>query len=97
MSDIPPMNRVPVWAPRFLEVKEMGVAEWVPGPPGSGPPTMVVLHFAAQMPDGSLAQFGLRLKSPAAVNRLIAMLERHRNGVWPSGHQNAADVSLGGG
>lgn len=67
-------------AARFREIEEVGVAEWCPTPDGSGPAEAVVLHFRIRGEDEDL---GLRLKSPGAVNRLIAMLERHRDSVWP--------------
>lgn len=41
----------------------------------------LVLEFGGSL-DG--AEFILRLKSRKEANRLIAVLERHRDGVWPT-------------
>jgi hypothetical protein len=84
-ANLPPGNRVPRPLGRgyaggeIRPIAEYGVGSWCPTQDGSGPATAVVLHFT--MADGQ--QFGLRLKSARAVDELIAMLERHRNDVWP--------------
>lgn len=55
------------------------VGSWCPTPDGSGPATAVVLQVNI---DGMPDMF-LRLKSPAAVDELIAALQRHKADVWP--------------
>lgn len=59
-----------------------GVFEWTPEPDGKGKPEMIclVLELGADL-DG--AQIVLRIKSRPEANRLIEILQRHRDGVWP--------------
>lgn len=77
---LPPANRVPQNVEgRFRNVQQIGVASWCPTPDGSGPAEAVALHFAA----AGMGEFAVRLKTARAVDELIAMLERHRNDVWP--------------
>lgn len=55
------------------------IGSWCPTPDGSGPATAVCLQVAISgMPD-----MFLRLNSPAAVEEMIAALERHKADVWP--------------
>ena len=58
------------------------VCEWTPEKDGRGKPEMVcfVLHLGADL-DG--AQVVVRIKSRPEANRLINILRRHRDGVWP--------------
>lgn len=66
---------------RIIQIDEYGVFEWHEEKDGQGEPTMVVLMMKiGQLED---IQLGLRFKSAVAVNELIAMLRRHRDGVWP--------------
>ena len=63
-----------------LSVTEYTVGSWCPTPDGSGPAEAVAIQIMTNMPDVS---FFMRLKSPAAVDEMIASLERHRRDVWP--------------
>jgi hypothetical protein len=45
----------------------------------------VVLHLTIDIGGGRGFEAGLKLGSARAVDELIAMLERHRNDVWPGG------------
>ena len=82
---LPPPNRIPVNLADagIVGVKEYGCASWCPTPDGSGPAEAVVLHLTVELVSGGDLTLGLRLKSACAVDELIAMLERHRNDVWP--------------
>ena len=62
-----------------LELSHYEVAEWGPGRDGKGPSTEVHLRLHMR---GLGAVLGLRLKTPDAVDTLIAVLMRHRNSVW---------------
>ncbi len=82
---LPPPNRVPQnldERPMF-RVVEYGVGSWCPTPDGSGPAEAIVLHLTIDLA-GDLMEVALRLKTPRAVDELIATLERHRNDVWPA-------------
>jgi hypothetical protein len=83
---LPPANRIPAGlAGRpIFRITEYGVASWCPTPDGSGPAEAVVMHLTLDV-GGERVELGLRLKSPRAVDELIALLERHRNDVWPGG------------
>lgn len=63
-----------------LGVKEYVVGSWCPSPDGSGPATAVSIQLVTNVPD---VTFFMRLKSPAAVDEMIAALSRHRDDVWP--------------
>lgn len=84
---LPPPNRIPLNLADLgiIGIKEYGVASWCPTPDGSGSAEAVVLHLTIEWVLGADLQLGLRLKTPRAVDELIAMLERHRNDVWPGG------------
>lgn len=81
---LPPANRIPVDLSKISikYVKEYHVGSWCPTSDGSGPAEAVVLNLVLATDFGDL-NIGLRLKSPRAVDELIATLERHRNDVWP--------------
>lgn len=68
--------------PVYLECTGYTVAEWTPLPNGQGKPTAVVisLKMGGRL-DG--VELGMRIKSRAECNRLIEVLKRHRDGVWP--------------
>lgn len=85
---LPPANRIPepLGDRGIRRIVEYGVGSWCPTPDGSGPATAVVFHF--KQADGT--EFGLRLKSAERVNELIALLERHRDDVWPGSKQPVA-------
>lgn len=68
--------------PLLLPVAGYGVAEWHPTLDGSGKPTALLLRLQlAGGNDG--AEVVMRITSRAETNRLIAILERHRDNVWP--------------
>jgi len=76
---LPPMRGAS--GQRFgIEVTEYIVGDWCPTPDGSGPATAVAIQLMTNVKDMS---FAMRLKSPAAVDELIAALERHKESVWP--------------
>jgi len=75
--------------PAWLEITSYGVAEWTPQDDGQGKPEAVLLHFELFKGLDGL-QFAIRFKSRAEVNRLIGILGRHRDGVWPAGPQKDA-------
>ena len=55
------------------------VADWRPGPPGSGPTTEVhvIIPVRARM------KVVMRLKSARALDELVGVLLEYRNHVWP--------------
>ena len=69
----------PIYAPK---IKSYGVASWCPTPDGSGKPEAVAIHV--DLEEGNLS-FLVRLKSRGEVNRMVAMLLRHADDVWPEG------------
>jgi hypothetical protein len=85
---LPPMNRVPrnVAGLAILEIEEYSVNNWHPLADGKGLPTQVHLVFKLR---GIAEPLVLRLKSARAADQLIAILERHRNDVWPTPAENA--------
>ncbi len=68
--------------PAALICAGYSVNEWHPLPNGEGPATEVhvMLHLGGDL-DG--AHIVMRIKSRLECNRLIQILERHRDGVWP--------------
>lgn len=86
-DSLPPLNRVPqgLVGRGMFRVTEYGVGSWCPTPDGSGPATAVVFHLKVSDLNGREMELGLRMHSAAKVDELIAMLERHRNDVWPGG------------
>lgn len=64
---------------RGIEFDGYRVLEWVP--PDGDDPTEV--HILFEVKDAPII-FALRLKSADAVDRHIAILQRHRNNVWGS-------------
>ena len=84
---LPPPNRVPHGLEDcpVLRIEDYRVGSWCPTPDGSGPAEAVALHLRCLFSDGTRIEFALRLKTPGAVDTLIASLERHRNDVWPGG------------
>ncbi len=81
---LPPMDgtATPLAGRGVFRVTEYGVASWCPSPDGSGPAEAVVLHLKIDAPGGPI-ELGLNLRTPEAVNTLVAMLLRHRDDVWP--------------
>lgn len=84
-DSLPRPNRVPVGLSNVYRIKEYGVGSWCSTPDGSGPATAVVFHLKVSDLDGQEMELGLRMHSAARVDELIALLERHRNDVWPGG------------
>lgn len=76
---LPPVNRVPR---ELLGLTLIGytVGSWCPTQDGSGPPEAVALGLVV---DGFPGELVMRLKSPRAVDELIAALQRHKADVWP--------------
>lgn len=83
--ELPPSSRIPRQFVGLPLIEEYGVGSWCPTPDGTGPAEAVVLHFLVKGLAEQPIELGIRLWSAAAVNELIAMLERHRNDVWPGG------------
>lgn len=77
---IPDAQARPATPERAFFVDEISVNEFVPA--GVDRPTEVHLLLTVR---GLPAPIVLRLKSPPAADRLIAMLTRHRQGVWGGG------------
>lgn len=66
----------------LFEVESYGVGQWTPEPDGKGTPEALILHFdLGRQLQG--VTFAIRLKSKAEVNRLIEILQLHRDEVWP--------------
>ena len=67
-----------------VTVTEYTVGSWCPTPDGSGPAEAVSMQFMTDVNlKSTMLSFFLRLKSPAAVDEMIAALVRHRDDVWP--------------
>lgn len=64
-----------------ITVTEYTVGDWCPTPDGTGAPEAVGIQIMTDVPD---VNFVMRLKSPAAVDEMIAALTRHRDSVWPN-------------
>ena len=81
---LPPVNRIPInLPPELMSIKHYTVASWCPARDGKGPATAVALHLTLDL-DGDEFEIVMRLKTPDAVDTMIAALERHRNDVWPN-------------
>ena len=82
---LPPQNRIPenLDDRPMLEIVEYGVASWSPERDGKGPMTAVALHLKVRIGEREFLEFVMRLKTPRAVDEMIALLERNRNNVWP--------------
>lgn len=63
---------------KVVPVDGYGVYEWHPDKDGEGKPTMVFLN----MKIGDV-QICIRLKSKGELLRLVEMLKRHGDNVWP--------------
>ena len=81
-TQIPESNRIPI------NVEDLGikaefdgytVCSWNPEKDGKGPSTQV--HLLMNFKNG--ISFAIRMKTKNAVNQMIAVLEFHRNDVWP--------------
>ena len=76
---LPPMHGVKANL-KGITVVGYHVGSWCRSSDGSGDPEAVCLQLDTMNP--SMALF-LQLKSPAAVDEMIAALERHKMDVWP--------------
>jgi len=63
---------------KVVEVEQYGVFEWHPLKDGKGKPEMVMLTFKVEG-----LELSIRLKSKGELLRLIKMLKRHGDNVWP--------------
>lgn len=63
-----------------VEIERYDVCEWCPTPEPTVPPTQVHVFFKLR---GSAIPLFLRFKSAGELDRFIAVLTRHRLGVWP--------------
>jgi hypothetical protein len=64
------------------------VSNWHDLPDGRGTPSAVVFSLMLDKAGEKVLgteEIGMRLKSPAAVDELVAALQRHKFEVWPSG------------
>ena len=66
----------------IYDIEEYQVAEWCPTPDGTGPAEQVHVLFKLKSIGPPLV---LRFKSDGELDRFIAVLTRHRLGVWPQG------------
>jgi hypothetical protein len=83
---LPPVNRVPHNLDgKHFSIVEYGVASWCPERDGKVPAEAVAFHITIGFGDGDQLKAVMRLKTPRAVDELVAALERHRNDVWPAG------------
>lgn len=73
-------SRMPVSNVRAHAVKDIKVVEWHNKPEPIGRPDCVAFVIELAAVEAPLV---IRLKSAAAVNDIIAALERHRDGCWP--------------
>lgn len=78
-----PVNRVPrdVSGLVYAQIVDMGVSSWGPTLPKDGPATEV--HFRLRL-EGEPGPFVLRIKTPAAADELVRLIQWHRNEVWPT-------------
>lgn len=67
---------------RRLEIEEYYVGEWCPTPDATGPATQVHVEIKVR---GVEPRLVMRFKHPGELDRFIAVLARHRMGVWPQG------------
>jgi len=76
---LPPSTRggTPLYGP---DIESFTVGSWCPTPDGTGPATAVAISIR---PASHQHDIVMRLKSPAAVDRMIQMLLRHKRDVWP--------------
>lgn len=91
MSDnrnLPPSSRLPHGL-MGMEILGYTVCDWCPTPDGTGPAEAVALALQVRWNRETQADLVMRLKTPDAVDQMIAALERHRNSVWPW-HRSAA-------
>lgn len=83
---IPPAQRMAKNVADFpvaLLSRGYDVCEWGPRNNGEGPSTQVhIVHHLGGELDGVVIV--MAIKSRLECNRLIQILERHRDGVWPT-------------
>ncbi len=66
--------------PVIIPVVGYSVYEWCPTPDGTGPAEQVHVHI--ELPEG-VPPLAIRFKTAGELDRFIAVLARHRLGVWP--------------
>ena len=66
-------------------IEDYCVGSWCPTPDGTGPATAVALELRLKTRSTEIVSVIMRLKTPQAVDQMIAALEKHRNDVWPKG------------
>lgn len=66
-----------------IEIIDLTVGSWSPSPDASGPPEAVALALKALWNRETTVDLVLRLKTPRAVDDLIAALAKHKADVWP--------------
>lgn len=67
-----------------IRILDLQIGSWSPTPDGSGPAEAVALNFQALWNHRWVVDLVLRLKSPRAVDELIAALQKQRADVWPA-------------
>lgn len=79
---LPPANRIPSDVPPMARIEYYRVASWSPAPASdpTGKVEAVVLEIKLE---GLEVPFGVRFRSPAALDELVDALLRHRADVWP--------------
>lgn len=66
-----------------LRINHYTVGDWCPDQDAQEPPIAVGLSLNVTLPNGTAADFVLRLKTPQAVDNMIQSLLRHKRSVWP--------------
>lgn len=66
-------------------IEEYTVGSWCPTNDGTGPATAVAIELAIKTKGGDPLPLIMRLKTPRAVDAMIAALQKHRDDVWPKG------------
>jgi hypothetical protein len=65
----------------MFDVRDMEVANWHDLADGKGLPTEV--HIIIRVPGISMFPLVIRFKSARSIDQIIAILQRHRDDVWP--------------
>jgi hypothetical protein len=67
-----------------LTIEDVQVGSWCPTADGTGPAQAVALNIKVRWNRRTRIDMVLRLKSPQAVDELIAALNKHKADVWPN-------------
>ncbi len=92
-DQLPPVSRIPRDL-RGWKILEYSVGDWCPDQDAKLPAEAVALSLLIDVGDGVGVQMVLRLRTPEAVDDMVASLERHRNSVWPGGSRSEMDKSI---